>query len=74
MALNTLINYLPNPGQPFTHPNFTDVSLTSAMPSIMGDTGEWNEEEVDYMALKGDEEMVVETTLKNVEVRNNDQV
>ncbi len=40
----------------------------------MGDTGEWNEEEVDYMALKGDEEMVVETMLKNVEVRNNDQV
>ncbi|PBK93496.1 hypothetical protein ARMGADRAFT_1079804 [Armillaria gallica] len=66
MSLNTLINYLPNLGQPFTHPNFTEISSNSAMPSILGDTGEY-EEEVDYMALKGNAEMVVETTLENVE-------
>ncbi|PBK61974.1 hypothetical protein ARMSODRAFT_1025304 [Armillaria solidipes] len=67
MALNTLINNLPLLGQPFTHPNFMEISLNSAVPSIMGDTGEWDEEDVNYTILKEDAEMAVECTLKNVE-------
>ncbi|PBK85207.1 hypothetical protein ARMGADRAFT_1036502 [Armillaria gallica] len=66
MSLNTLINYLPNLGQPFMHPNFTEISLNSAMPSVLGDIGEYKEE-VDYTALKCNAEMVVETMLENIE-------
>ncbi|KAK0489712.1 hypothetical protein EDD18DRAFT_1110071 [Armillaria luteobubalina] len=74
MALNSLINYLPNLGQPYTHPNFTEISLNSPVPSITGDTGEWGPgRETDYKALNGEEELVVEATLKNVEVHDNSQ-